>query len=406
MSTSAYCLDPSLVQDFANKDTNRLVGKIAEVLARRSPYIDILEGGTLPNVSDQVRSVVQERASLGSSLAAPVFTNDVAMCNGAVGQDNVGSTEYIYQLQTYRGQGPLVCVKTSRTAFKGSYMQAQISLEKGILEIINSDTRYQLYKQSGLKVVCNSTLGTNVLTGDMQALNVLFAPALPDSPLPFALLQQLASALKEDFLSEPFMQNGEPYFKYVGSWNSVERFRNELDVRADLRALTTGEYTLGEKSIKGYSWEGPYRGIAFGIDPQPLRYNTLDPQGQPILIEPVISVPVSKGVAQRRNPVWVTAQYEVGFLFAPESFRRLTPEGYTGEGTFKFAPQLFMGELEWFYIKDTCNKFGDYGQHIYQIMRAIQPIRPHNVIPIAYKRCAANLGLVPCSTAGSSQVGF
>lgn len=406
MSTSAYCLDPSLVQDFANKDINRIVGKIAEVLARKSPYIDILEGGTLPNVSDQVRSVVQERASLGSSLAAPVFTNDVAMCGGPVGQDNVGSTEYTYQLQTYRGQGPLVCVKTSRTAFKGSYMQAQISLEKGILEIINADTRYQLYKQSGLKVVCNSTLGTNVLTGDMQAINTLFAPALPDSPLSFNLLYQLGVFLKEEMLAEPFTQNGEEFFKFIGSANTINLLRNELDIRADLRSLTTGQYKLGEKSITGYTWYGPYRGVAFGIDPQPLRFNTLDGSGQPVLIEPTISVPVTRGVAQRRNPEWVNALYEVGFFMAPESFRRLTPEQYTGEGTFKFAPQLYMGELEWFYIKDTCNKFGDYGQHIYQIQRAIQPIRPQNVIPIAYKRCPLALGIAPCSTSGSSQIGF
>lgn len=406
MAVSSYCLDPSLVQDFANKDANRLVGRIAEVLARKSPYMDIMDGGTLSNASDVVRSVVQERASLGISLATPGFTPDVQMCNGPVGQDNVGSTEYAYQLETYRGQGPLVCVKTSRTAFKDSYRQAQISLEKGILEIMNSDNRFQIYKLSGLKVVCNSGLGTNVLTGDMQALSTPFAPVLPDSPLPFSVLYQLGVFLKEDMLAEPFTQGSDEFFKFIGSANIIDHFRNELDIKQDLRSLTTGQYKLGEKSITGYSWSGPYRGIAFGIDPQPLRYNSLNGSGQPILIEPVISVPVSRGVAQRRNPAWVTAQNEIGFLVAPENFKRLTPEQYTGEGTFKFAPQLYMGELEWFYMKDTCNKFGDFGQHIYQIQRAIQPIRPQNVISIAYKRCALSLGLTPCSTAGSSQIGF
>jgi hypothetical protein len=80
------------------------------------------------------------------------------------------------------------------------------------------------------------------------------------------------------------------------------------------------------------------------------------------------------------------------------SFKRLVPEKYVGEGSFKFAPQMHMGELEWHYIKDNdCNIWGDYGWHIYQISRAYQPQRPHHIIPILYKRCKADLGLDECT---------
>ena len=91
--------------------------------------------------------------------------------------------------------------------------------------------------------------------------------------------------------------------------------------------------------------------------------------------------------------------YEVMFLIAADSFKRLTPEQYTGEATFKFAPQLYMGELVWRYIIDNdCNLFGDFGQHIYQIQRAYQPIRPHAVIPILFKRCDFDLGISRCAS--------
>jgi len=33
-------------------------------------------------------------------------------------------------------------------------------------------------------------------------------------------------------------------------------------------------------------------------------------------------------------------------LIADGSFERLVPEKYVGEGSFKFAPQLHMGELD------------------------------------------------------------
>ena len=77
-------------------------------------------------------------------------------------------------------------------------------------------------------------------------------------------------------------------------------------------------------------------------------------------------------------------------------------ENYVGEGTFKFSPQLAMGELEWTYFRDNdCNLYGDFGQHIYQISRAIQPIRPQNVLPVLYKRCPFDGIPLLCSTSAT-----
>jgi hypothetical protein len=408
MSSEPNCLDYNQVNIFVSSDTNRIVGKIAEVLARRSPYIGILGGGTLPNVSTVVRSVIQERSFVASSLAAPVFVNDVSECGVLGGTDQVGTTEYQYQLQTLRGMGPQVCVKTARTAFKGGYLAAQVALEKGVLQIMNSDIRYQLQLQSGVKFVANSTLPfSQALTGDMQQINTLFNPTLPNSTCTFAVLQKLAVFLREEMLADPFEDDAMgTMYKAIFSEEQILQFKNELDVRLDHRAMVTGKYQLGERQIAGYSWEGPYRGVSFGVDAQPLRFNnfyTSGPlAGTPQFIEPEIGVSVTQGVGARRNPNWVTAQYEVGFLMAQDSFNRLTPEMYTGEGTFKFAPQLFMGELEWFYLRDRCNPYGDFGNHIYQIQRAYQPQRPQNVIPIIYQRCPYNFSYYLCATTGNA----
>jgi hypothetical protein len=152
---------------------------------------------------------------------------------------------------------------------------------------------------------------------------------------------------------------------------------------------------MGEEAIAGYQFMG-YRGFAFGIDQQPLRA-TANVAGVLTLVNPIVSTAVTNGFAQRRNPAWVAAPYEVMFVIAGEAFKRLVPENYVGEGTFKFAPQLAMGELEWTYFRDNdCNLYGDFGQHIYQIQRAIQPIRPQNVCAIVYKRCAFDTNAIPC----------
>ena len=390
------CISLAAIQNFASKDVNRIIGQIGRVLARKSPYINSIDGGTLPNVSDVVRSVVEEMAVPAASLASPTFVNDLSLCGVGATPDQVGSTEYQFQLQTLRGAGPRVCVKQARTAFKGSYLQAQVSLEKTILQIINADIRYQYLIQSGIKYVVDSTAAfTSNLTGDMQQINTLFANKVPDAPMNFKTLYRIGTFLREEMLAEPFATKDGEFFQVLASADQIENFRNDADVKEDLLYLSAGSFKLGEESISGYQFMG-YRGFAFGIDQQPLRA-TANVAGVLTLVNPIVSTAVTNGFAQRRNPAWVSAPYEVMFVIAGEAFKRLVPENYVGEGTFKFAPQLAMGELEWTYFRDNdCNLYGDFGQHIYQIQRAIAPLRPQNVCAIVYKRCPFDGNPTPC----------
>jgi hypothetical protein len=396
----ADCISLAAIQNFASKDVNRIIGQIGRVLARKSPYINSIDGGTLPNVSDVVRSVVEEMAVPNASLASPTFVNDTTLCGVGATPDRVGTTEYQFQLQSLRGAGPRVCVKQARTAFKGSYLQAQISLEKTILQLINADIRYQYLLQSGIKFsMVNSQPFTTLLTGDMQAINTQFySTNLPNAPMNFKTLYKIGTFMREEMLAEPFATRDGEFFQVMASADQIENFRNDADVKEDLIGLTTGSFKLGEESIAGYQFMG-YRGFAFGIDQQPLRATGFDGSGNLQLVNPIVATAVTNGFAQRRNPAWVSAPYEVMFVIAGEAFKRLVPESYTGEGTFRFAPQLAMGELEWTYFRDNdCNLYGDFGQHIYQISRAIQPIRPQNVCAIVYKRCPFDGLPLACST--------
>lgn len=396
---AGQCITPDQAVDIAVRDTNRLNGKIARTLAKRSVYLNVLEGGTISNDSDVVRSAVEERAVTASSLAAPVYTNDVSMCGYNPTPDQVGKTVYSYQLQTLRGKGPRICIKVARTAYKDSYIRATEALEQGIVRQKNADIRYQVLSQSGIKYVMNSQYGfSQNLTGDEYNINTSFAGWLPDSPISFPTVRKLMGLMVEDFGLEQFVSESGEMAKFIASDDAIEVLRSELDVKQDLNVLTQGSYRLGEESIKGFQFKGPYRGVAFGVDPQPLRSTGFNAQGQLVLVEPEIAVVVSQGVGARRNPAWVAAPYEVGFLFMKDSFEYLSPTSYTGEGTFKFSPQLFGGELQWHNIRDNdCNAWGDYGQHLYQIQRAIKPVRPHAVVPILYKRCPTALNMIPCS---------
>lgn len=395
-------LVPSDVQDFANKDINRIVGNIAKALTRKAPFVDILAGGTIAaGVSDTVRSIVSERAVMNQSLVRPEFIPDKDMCGKTGEGADVGSTEYSYFLGTNRGMGPLVCVKGMRNAFEGSYLAAEDSLKKQIIHIVNTDVRATLVDRSGTKLVVKSgKTFSQMYSGDSQAIDTPFATAdvgLPDSPINFKLLEYLSIFQRENLLVDGFEGPAtEPLLKFLGSQEIISRLRDEAGITQNHQYLAAGSYALGKDTLTRYTWEGPYRGYAFGIDPQPLRFSELNADGQPKFIEPEIARKSTKGVAARVNPLWARARFEIALVVGADSFARLTPAQYTGEGSFKFPSQVSMGEMMFQVIKDNGNNvWGDFGRHFYQISRAYKPMRPHAVTAIAFKRAVADFQLNP-----------
>lgn len=400
---ASECLDAVALSDIATKDTQRLVGSVAKCLAANSVFIGVLDGGVFESgVSDEQRTTVQMPAGHGDSLAVPTFVNDTDVC-GTIGDQDLSDTiDYTYRLGTKRGYGPRVCVKKGYSAFKSSYLASEDSLRKLITQYINADVRAQLLLKSASKFVARAGVCfEDIFTGgEFDDVGVQFANVLPTGPVTFKAIHFLARHLKEVLWADMWPSSGkaQEHFRVIGSADIIESFRAEIGVENVLIALTEGGYKLGETALSAYSFESSpaYRGIAFGVDQTPLRASGFDGNGDLVLIDPRLKVVDGTKAHSVTNPAWLQAEYEVLFIVAPGSFKRLVPEKYVGEGTFKFAPQLHMGELEWSYIKDNCNPFGDFGNHIYQITRAYQPVRPHHIIPVLYKRCKPDLGLEAC----------
>ncbi len=403
----ADCLTPAQISDFAQKDQNRLVGSVAKTLAANSPFIALLDGGTFASgISDTVTSSIQQQAAPGDSLAIPTFVASTALCGTHGSQELTDAVNLTYSLEGKRGKGPRVCVKQGFAAFKSSYLAAEDSLGKLVTQYINADIRAQLYLRSASKFTAAG--GHNfedLFVGGTEAdTGVQFAAGiLPTGPISFKALHALTRYAKEALFAEFFQGDGKgmPHAKFIAGSDQIELIRAE--VNPSLVALTTGQYKLGEEGLTGYSFETSpaYRGLAFAVDQRPLRANGLNEDGDLDVINPVVLVTNSeKHTAYARpNPDWLNAKYELGFLVFEGTFERQVPEKYVGEGTFKFAPQLSMGELNWHYKDDNdCNLFGDFGFHKYQIERAYRPIRPQHVIPVWYARCRADLGLAECDS--------
>src|ERR1700738_3776875 len=61
------------------------------------------------------------------------------------------NNEFAYQLNSYRGRGPKVCIKTSRAKFEQEYKQAVRSLKSNVQQIMNQEIRAGYLYNSGFR---------------------------------------------------------------------------------------------------------------------------------------------------------------------------------------------------------------------------------------------------------------
>ena len=397
MATSFCNLTPQQYATGIAKQVSTLRQEVIRYLAINDPYANLIEGGTTSNnTGTDIRTLVTNRMVTGQSLTRPAFADTGDQCNTTGVAAKYGSTEFTTRLQTLRSEGPVICLNQARFAVLDSYRLAEMNLKDAVKTLNSADIRAQLLTLSGVKAVLK-TGATNlgqILTGGYNQVAVNFLGGVPTAPATHKFIVALSNYMRDNLSPEFFGDGAGAYFVFIAGSEQIEALRNESGVKQDTLAAVQGSYKDAKDALMKYSFvDYPYRGLKLAIDQQPLRFNTVNGSGFPTFIEPLVEKVTDYGVENATNPNWVNAKYEVGFMVSKGTFKRLIPERFVGEGEAKFDAQFVMGELSWFYSKDSCNKFGDNGQFLYQIVRAFQSRRPHGVIPVLYKRCAQDLGL-------------
>jgi hypothetical protein len=398
MSTR-YCDDPSAMSQLVASQTDRLREEIFQDIAIRSPFGSVCEGGTVENHDGKnIRTLVQNRVVPSYSLTEPDFIDDTLVCGTVGGQDEWGQTEFSTYLSTLRGESTPLCLKNGRLSVKNSYLAVTKALINSLRNLYNVDVRAQLMNLSGLKFTAASGKPFyGLISGDRNVVSAAWNNFLPTSAMTMEALIRLGQFQKEEMRVTPYGA-GDGYFIFIAGAQQIEVLRNQSSVSGAIANMTQGGYNEGVEQIRAYAFTDVlHRGFKFGIDQEPLRFNDIDGAGKPVFISPIKKVASDNGYDAVLNPDWANAQYEVGFLCAMNGFKRLVPKIWVGEGKWKFAPQNVTGDLTWHHIKDNaCNKYGDFGQFLYQYTRAYLPVEPHAIIPVTYKRCEQDLGFVDC----------
>jgi len=368
------------------------------------PFSNLLEGGVFAAQSGTQRITdIPDRYDSGLNLAKPelaLHTSGTCGDQGTAG--SWGTHRYHTSLYRKRGRSPNICVNDEFYVVENDLRNAIQQMKDFTREFIMADNRWQMLDLSGTKVNLQSG-ASNVFDvisgGTVGAVNVAFPTrVLPDSPLSMAFARQLDFYMRENLAPDLFGAGAGQYAVLITSLGQSEVLRNETGVATDIVAGVVGSFAEDRALRHQYAFSDyQYRGFKGAIDERPLRFNTLDANGYPNVINPYVSTAADTGTVAAVNPLWVQAQYEVSFLVYKNTFRRLVPERFTGEGDAKFPPQFVMGELKWHQQSDNdCNIWDDFGFFIWQIIRGIEPIKPYLCIPILHKRCKVDLGLKTC----------
>jgi hypothetical protein len=379
----------------------QLTWENVENIAQNDPYASVFDSGTFPNFQGEtIRTIVLDRIVTGHSMTRPAVVSASQSCGTVGPQSRFGQSEFTTILGNIRGESPLVCVKGARIVVEQGYEAATLAMRAGLKEIMLADRRISLLDLSGLKYVAkaNGTVEAN-LRGTENDTSTPFGQGLPTAPMRFKALEALADVLRYDFNNIQTFGNGaDEHFIAIFGSNQVNQFRNEAGVIENFRSGTEGGFSQDRAQLFKYAFNPLYRGIRVGIDPRPLRFNTVNAAGNPIFIEPYITATSDLGQLRNIiNPNWRLASYEVGFLISKGAFKYLTPTSMTRIGDMHWPSTMSPGELRWINPQDlNCNKYQDFGQFIWEVERAIQPRVPHGVIGVLYTRCNNNLGLTAC----------
>lgn len=381
--------------------------QIAEEMMMEDPYSASFEGGTVgPHEGETITTQVPGRPVMNQALTVTEVTTKSALCNTQGPRATFGSEQYTALLQGIRFHSPWLCVHDNFNKLERETDAHVTMFKRGIKEWMIADARSNLLVNSGHKYVANVNLTPlGRITGAEYSVAVDFAGPEPDARITHKELVRICKHIQTTARTVQFGTGAGAHVRFVGSAELIEAMRDEAGLKNETLAFVQGGDAAASKAFRGYSFaKYPYRGIMTAEDPIPLRFNSVDGDGFPILLPPYEPQVGDEGEHWIISDDWINAANEVAFLIWKGSFRRLVPEAFTRDGEATWPAQSIVGETEWLNIRDNdFNVFGDRGQFVSQVIRAWQPVSPWSCMPILTRRCEPTDDLVACNTVSEAE---
>ena len=91
---------------------------------------------------------------MGYSLANPSFTPQINVCGScSLLVDQNGTNQFQYSAYIGQGMGDKICLNTGFSAYMESLTSQLDAHQKGVVQLVNADTRWQLFLNCGIKAI-------------------------------------------------------------------------------------------------------------------------------------------------------------------------------------------------------------------------------------------------------------
>lgn len=390
------------VTDILVRESGRIGPEIYNRIFARSPWVRLVQRGTFPDgMGHTISALTYERSA--PTQAEPTWTaltvndGDIAeggLCLPPAQQVGIASTLRTYNLARRVLQGPDFCVENIRFSFQlRDQLEAVVSVltEYAMIEWEIRD-RHEYLRLVKWKVTVDA-----FLTESTSTTSPYFSTC-PTSILTQGVLNRWRIRLLRDgaVLSALGMENGSPIMTLIVSAETSEDliFRN-ADIRDDLRWGKPNEL------LAPFGVDRSYRGFYHLIDSYPIRGSCT--AGVFTEIAAFTSTAgaysgsaATKGTSTNLATAWLTAPYEVSFIFDPTVFEQLIPKPITNpHPKFRFDPVNYMGDWQVKNILDRiCNPDGTILYHRGILAAASKPVHPERGVAFLHLRCDPALNLV------------
>ena len=385
---------PNYDQIFAS-DASRIQDKVRRLERAKGRMAALMKKMTLP------RGQGFNYVSVGTLRSNPVggagWTNiatpdgsanncqpDPAVVTPALNTLSYSPEQYV--LKTYD-----ICAIDGSMAYQSpeQIMNIRENFAGTIVDLWDTRSKYWYQYWSGNKIIFNSSVTTGTGT------------AFPNVEATYQASQELLDPIWEQIIQnggweEPYAySNGQPLIPAIMSPEAHRAIiKGRSSVREDFRFAQMGKGREGSDLLQAWGVDRPYGGYMHIIDPKMPRYNFT---GGVYVEVPYYTTAASSigGDQAVVNPDYLTANFEVMYLFHPEAVVRKTPApiGSIGSDT-KFMATDYNGNIVWRNIPNaTTNIFENQGFYAAQLIAAFAPtVKRQFAYSLMVKRCPAIVG--------------
>lgn len=358
-------------------------------LVKQEPYIDEL--GATPSVLVYERSLPTTPAVWQNLQNNSLLTGDQSTCVPQAAKIALAQTLRQYNLQQTALESPDFCLNDLRFAFQ---RQEQL---KNVIDILAQNSKYLLidrYRDEYTRLAQHKICLTPALPESSVAMPLI----APTAKLNQRVLDRLYLRLRRDGGGNNPMDRdkGAPVFLLItDSETSDSIIRLDDATRQDFRfSSRVNEYLapLGVDKI--------YHGYFHVHDDFSPRWDFVN--GAWVRRLPYTQVSKTQGIGYDIDPIYEAAAYTDSFIFHIDVFSSLIPRpinGLPGNMSFADYAQNYSGDFVFRNILDrNCNPDGNIGYFRALFATASKPIHPEFGYVIRHQRCAADLGLVGCTS--------